>query len=64
MRKELFLSETDSRWLGVCGGLAEYFDIDSTVVRILFVVFGIFGSIMVLAVYFIIWILLKDKRKV
>lgn len=39
--KKLCKSETD-RWLcGVCGGIAEYFGIDSTVVRLIFVVFGL-----------------------
>ena len=31
----------DDRWLaGVCGGIAEYFNIDSTLVRVLFILFG------------------------
>ena len=34
--KKLTRSNTDKKLLGVCGGIAEYFDIDSTIVRILF----------------------------
>ena len=37
MQKKLYLSETDKKILGVCGGLGEYFDIDSTLVRLGFV---------------------------
>lgn len=33
MRK-LYRSLTDRRWLGVCGGLASYFGVDSTLVRL------------------------------
>ncbi len=34
MKKKIFRSETDRKIAGVCGGIAEYFDIDSTVVRL------------------------------
>ncbi len=43
--KRLCRSETDKKLFGVCGGLAEYFGIDSTIVRLLWVVLTlIFGS--------------------
>ena len=29
---------------GVCGGLAEYFNVDPTLVRLLFVIFGLAGG--------------------
>ena len=32
--KKLYLSETDKKLFGVCGGFAEYFDIDSTIIRV------------------------------
>ncbi len=35
--KKLYRSETDRRIAGVCGGIAEYFGIDSTIVRLLWV---------------------------
>ena len=42
MAKVFHLSQTDKKIAGVCGGLAEYFDIDSLLVRIgmLVLVFG------------------------
>ena len=39
--KKLYRSRTDSKIFGVCGGMAKYFDVDVTVVRILFLI-GIF----------------------
>ena len=39
--KKLCKSNTDRKICGVCGGVAEYFGIDSTVVRLLFVIFGL-----------------------
>ena len=36
--KKLRRSTKDKKILGVCGGFAEYFDIDVTIVRIIFLV--------------------------
>ncbi|MBQ0036796.1 MAG: PspC domain-containing protein [Firmicutes bacterium] len=35
MKKRLYKSATDKKIFGVCGGIAEYFDIDSTWVRLI-----------------------------
>ncbi len=44
---------------GVCGGLAEYFDVDPTLIRVLFVV-GIFLGGGILA-YIILWIVVPEE---
>ena len=50
----------DDRWLaGVCGGLAEYFDIDGTLVRVLFILFG-FAVGGGLLIYIILWIIMPE----
>ena len=55
--KKLYRS-TGDRWLaGVCGGIAEYFEIDPTVVRVLFVLFSVFAGGGILA-YIILWLLI------
>lgn len=50
---------TDSRLGGVCGGLADYFGLDSTLVRVAFVLFAFFslgpGAI---AVYAALWVIM------
>ncbi|HDX9612093.1 TPA: PspC domain-containing protein [Bacillus toyonensis] len=38
MSKKLCKSETDKMLFGICGGLGEYFDISSTLIRILWVI--------------------------
>jgi phage shock protein PspC (stress-responsive transcriptional regulator) len=34
----------DRKICGVCGGIGEYFSIDPTLIRVLFVIFGLTGS--------------------
>lgn len=35
MKKQLYRSKTDRKVSGVCGGIANYFDIDPTIVRLI-----------------------------
>lgn len=44
MKRKLYLSRYDRKLAGVCGGLAEYFGIDSTLVRLLYVFFTFVGG--------------------
>lgn len=44
MTKKLYLSSTDKKLAGVCGGIAEYFDLDSTLVRLGWVIFCLAGG--------------------
>lgn len=41
MEKKLYRSNTDSKVAGICGGLAEYFNLDSSIVRLVWIVFTI-----------------------
>ena len=42
--KKLYKSNTDKKIAGVCGGIAEYFNIDSTLVRLGWVLFCALGG--------------------
>ena len=42
MTKKLCRSVKDKKLGGVCGGIAEYFEIDSTIVRLAWVLFTLF----------------------
>ena len=42
--KKLYKSKTDRKLSGVCGGIAEYFGIDSTLVRLGLVLFCLAGG--------------------
>lgn len=49
--KKLYLSDHDKKISGVCGGLGEYFDIDSTLIRLVWVILAlptaIFGAVLI-----------------
>ena len=47
--KKLCKSSTDKKICGVCGGIGEYFGIDPTLVRILWVIASLMGGSGVLA---------------
>jgi phage shock protein C len=55
-RHQLTRSETNKRIAGVCGGIAEYFDIDPILVRVAFVAAGVMGWGVIL--YIVLWIVL------
>lgn len=57
--KRLYRSRTDRVIGGVCGGVAEYFGIDSLAVRLAFLVLLFFGGGAIL--YIIFWILVPEK---
>lgn len=42
--KKLRRSSKDNKICGVCGGIAEFFGVDATIVRILFVLFTLAGG--------------------
>ncbi|MEQ3353761.1 MULTISPECIES: PspC domain-containing protein [Aedoeadaptatus] len=60
MKKELRRSTTDRVFAGVCGGLGEYFDIDSNIVRVLWVLFALGGGSGLL-VYIICALLIPEE---
>jgi phage shock protein C len=60
MEKKLYRSTKDKMIGGVAGGLAEYFDIDPTLARIIFVVSLFMGGTGVIA-YILLWIIVPEK---
>lgn len=55
--RKLTRSSRDRKIAGVCGGLADYFGIDATIFRVLFVVFALIPGPSVL-VYLALWVIL------
>jgi phage shock protein C len=57
MNGKLYRSRTDKFLGGVCGGLGQYLNVDSSIVRILFLLL-MFGSGIGLLLYILLWIIL------
>jgi phage shock protein C len=60
MKTKLYRSRTDSMIGGVCGGLGQYLGIDSTLVRLFFVLLALGNGIGVL-IYFLLWFIVPRE---
>ncbi len=60
MRK-IYLSNNDKKIGGVCGGIAEFLGIDSTIIRIVWVLLGFVAGSSIL-VYIIAWLLMPRRE--
>lgn len=58
MKPKLTRSHTDQMISGVCGGLGQYLGIDSTFVRLFFVLLAFAGNGIGVLVYLLLWIIL------
>ncbi len=61
MNKKLYRSRTESMIAGVCGGLAEYFNVDTVLVRIVAVILALTAHGAGLLGYIIFWIIVPQK---
>lgn len=59
--KRLYKSSVNRMLCGVCGGIAEYFDVDPTLVRLVWVIITFMGGAGILA-YIIAAIIIPDGR--
>ncbi len=44
VNKKLYLSSEDKKICGVCGGIGEYLNVDSTIIRLAWVMFSLFTA--------------------
>lgn len=59
MNKQLYRSNENKVLAGVCSGISEYFEIDTTIVRIIWIL-AIFAGIGILA-YLVCWLVMPEK---
>ena len=60
MAKRLYRSKKDRMIAGVCGGLAEYFNLDPIVIRLIAVLLLLPGGAPGLVPYIILWIVVPE----
>lgn len=58
--RRLYRSRTNRSIAGICGGLAEYFDADPTLIRLLTLLLILFGGLS-LWVYILLWIIVPKS---
>ncbi|MDD5138126.1 MAG: PspC domain-containing protein [Candidatus Omnitrophota bacterium] len=61
--KRLYRVTQDKKIAGVCAGLGEYFNVDPTLIRIIFLV-GIFLWGFTIVLYFICWFAMPTKEEI
>jgi phage shock protein C len=58
--RKLYRSRSNRQVAGVCGGLAQYFSMDATLIRILFVVLAVLGGSGIV-IYLAMWIIVPKE---
>lgn len=61
--KRLYRSRKDRMIAGVCGGIAEYFNIDPVIVRLIAVILLLPGGLPGFIPYVIMWIIIPENPK-
>jgi phage shock protein PspC (stress-responsive transcriptional regulator) len=60
--KVLRRSITDKKFLGICGGVGEYFNIDPTIIRIGYVIFTILSGGVGVILYFLMYLIIPEGQ--
>lgn len=60
--KKLYLSENDKKLSGVLSGIAEYFDVDSTLLRVAFLFVLIFTGFVPGIVFYFVAAMVMPKK--
>jgi phage shock protein C len=59
MEKRLYRSRNDRKLAGICGGIAEYYGWDPTLVRVAWIVLTLLGGSGIL-IYLIMWLVMPE----
>ncbi|EFM02924.1 PspC domain protein [Hoylesella marshii DSM 16973 = JCM 13450] len=63
MEKKLTLSK-NKKLAGVCGGLAEYFDADPTLVRIIYALLTFSTAFCGILLYPVLWLIMPEPEEI
>ena len=56
--KRLTRSSRERLWAGVAGGMAEYFDVDPVIMRIIWVAAGVLTGGLAIPAYIVMWLIM------
>jgi phage shock protein PspC (stress-responsive transcriptional regulator) len=60
--KRLYRSDSDKMIAGVCAGIAEYFALDPTLVRIGYILLSVFTLFSAAVAYLILWVVVPQRK--
>ncbi|WP_291584732.1 PspC domain-containing protein [Bacteroides sp.] len=60
--RKLTRSRSDRMLAGVCGGLARFFELDASLVRIAYAILTIFTAFAGVPVYILMWIIIPEEK--
>lgn len=61
--EKLYLSNSDRKIGGVCGGLGEYFKRDSTLFRVIFILVAVLSAGLGIFAYLGMWMIIPRKPR-
>ena len=61
MEKKLYRSRTDKKLFGVLGGFAKYFNIDATILRIIYVLLSLFVLGCPIIIYLVVALVIPEE---
>ncbi|HIT38640.1 MAG TPA: PspC domain-containing protein [Candidatus Caccoplasma intestinavium] len=62
--KRLYRSSDNRVFAGICGGLGEYFDVDPTVVRVVYVLLSLLTAFMGVLLYIILLFVIPNRPRI
>lgn len=63
MARKLYRSQSKRMIAGICGGIAEYFNVDETLIRLAAVLLAIFSTIFPGVLFYILaWIIIPEDK--
>ena len=62
--KRLYRSSDNRVFAGICGGLGEYFDVDPTVVRVVYVLLSLLTAFMGVFLYIILLFVIPNRPRI
>ena len=62
--KRLYRSSDNRVFAGICGGLGEYFDVDPSVVRVVYVLLSLLTAFMGVLLYIILLFVIPNRPRI
>ena len=59
--KRLYRSKKEKKIAGVCGGIADYLNVDPTIIRLLWIIFTLLSMGAGVIAYILAWIIMPEK---